>query len=94
MMEWKRQSFPRKVVVSRYSQFDSASSFKESDFKSETFRFIGGSIVPYTKKGRNIDARGEQPIPNLINWNDEPLQEIPEASLDDLLRESKEKENS
>lgn len=64
---------PRKVVKCPPSQFNCGGSFPKSDFKAETFRFIGNSDVPYTLYGRNNGDLYEGQIPWLISWKAEPL---------------------
>jgi len=67
-----RGKAPRKVVSCPRSQFN-FSKFSKSDYRSETFRFIGTSNIPYTKNGRNYPKDNEAPIDFLINWKAEPL---------------------
>ncbi len=64
---------PRKVVTCPRSQFEFGGDFPESDYRAETFRFIGSSNIPYTRKGRNPQRYGEAQISELINWTAQPL---------------------
>ncbi len=64
---------PRKVVACPRSQFEWGGYFSKSDYQAETFRFIGSSNIPYTRKGRNSRRYGEAQIPELINWTAQPL---------------------
>jgi hypothetical protein len=67
-------AFPRKVVKCPPSQFNVA-KFLKSDHRSEIFRFVGDSNVPYTTFGRNFDKHGplEAQIDDLRYWKAEPL---------------------
>lgn len=70
----KRKLAPRKVVKCPESQFNCGGSFSKSDYQKETFRFIGSSHIPYTRKGRNFNQRGKEgQIKELIDWKSEPL---------------------
>ncbi len=66
--------FPRKVVKCPKSQFNQAHAFSPSDYKAESFRFIGTSNIPYTINGRSYKGQIEE----LVNWKAEPLQNITE----------------
>jgi hypothetical protein len=68
---------PRKIVESPRSNFTQFpgkdASFKDSDYRAETFRFIGEDNVPYTQFGRNFQ-NGETQIQALRTWKAEPLE--------------------
>lgn len=64
---------PRKIVKCPGSQFNLGGTFPKSDFKAETFRFIGTDNIPYTLYGRNVHAYTEGQIDALINWEAKPL---------------------
>lgn len=70
---WNRG--PRKIVKCPKSQFNGGGNFSKSDYKAETFRFIGSSNIPYTRFGRNFDQWGYEDgeINALKNWKAEPL---------------------
>ncbi len=66
---------PRIIVQSPKSQFIQA-NFLSSNFQAESFRFIGNSPIPYTRKGRNFEKdKEESQIETLIRWKAEPLPE-------------------
>ena len=67
---------PRKVVKCPNSQFNGGGDFSDSDYQTETFRFIGISNIPYTKNGRNFKKNGVSQIEELIKWKAEPLPSI------------------
>ena len=71
----RRKFASRKVVKCPASQFKFGGSFSKSDYRAETFRFIGDSPIPYTRKGRNFAQWGheEKQIEELIHWKAEPL---------------------
>jgi hypothetical protein len=74
-MREEKNMRPRKVVKCPPSQFNFGGNFSESDYRSESFRFIGSSNVPYTTNGRNYQHwGGEGQIKALINWKAEPLE--------------------
>jgi Protein of unknown function (DUF3211) len=64
---------PRKMIKCPRSQFKLGGDFSKSDYRSETFRFIGNNNVPYTRYGRNFHLSGEGQIKELIEWKANPL---------------------
>lgn len=65
-------NLPRKVVIYSPSQFGLSKNFLPSDYRAETFRFIGDSPTPYTQNGRNY-LEGEGQIKGLKDWKAKPL---------------------
>jgi hypothetical protein len=68
-------NLPRKVVQCPSSQFNGGGNFCDDhkDHRNETWRFIGNSDIPYTKKGRSASSSKETMIEHLVNFRAESL---------------------
>ena len=67
---------PRKKINCSESEFNFSRDFLKSDHRSERFRFMHNSSVPYTKYGRNLKnppLEEESQIKELIDWRAEAL---------------------
>jgi hypothetical protein len=71
--EKDKKNPPRKVVKSPPSQFNFGGDFSLSDHQSESFRFIGKEITPYTKLGRAFSKCPYQECQIFENWEAIPL---------------------
>lgn len=63
---------PRKIVKCPKSQFNHGGIFSDSDYRKESFRFIGENTIPHVLYGRNPKNQ-ESKLKKLKNWSAEPL---------------------
>lgn len=66
---------PTKKLNGATSQFSTLNKFDQSDHRSELFRFMGDSNIPYISLGRNFPRVLEQ-NPEFIDWKEEPLPDL------------------